>query len=383
MTVIRQLERDLVAAADRLSRRRRLLPHGRPTTAAVVLAALVVVGGAGAATGVLSVGSVFRGEGFHSGSRQTVKETVVASGKVRVSGPWRMTVFKTDHGVGCLKMKLLDPPPAAGRGPRSRGYCGYVSGFDVFSHGRKAVARRRGEILLFGRAPAKSRRVTLTADGGKRITAPAQAGPRRVPGRFWVLAAPPELKRARLAWTDASGRPGERRLDVSYLFEGPTGRTVVAKGTAPVAGPWRLTIYESRGSISDEGDFYEPEGLPGIELSLLHGPNGYPARGGGSGVIRNAPGFSRGQHTVRSGMGTIKDPIKEILLYGRAPDRADHVRIAAKGGIRLNVKTRKGPPGVPGRFWFVATSPKLTSGHMRWVDTSSGEEGPAVAVLPP
>jgi hypothetical protein len=74
---------------------------------------------------------------------------------------------------------------------------------------------------------------------------------------------------------------------------------------------------------------------------------------------------------------------REILFYGRAPARADHVRIAAKGGIRILIKTFPGPPGVPGRFWFKATSPKIRSGHMRWVDTRAHKEGPAVAVLPP
>lgn len=381
MTVIPQLERDLVDAARRMNSRRRLLPRGRRATVAVVFAALVVVGGAGAATGVLSVGSVFRGEGFRPDSKRTVTETVVARGEIPISGPWRMTVFKTRQGVPCLKLQLLDPPSAVRR--RSSGYCGSYSGFSEFGHGRKAVARRRGEVLLFGRAPAKARRVMLTAKGGKRIAAPTRSGPPKVPGRFWVLAAPPHLKRAELVWTDRTGRRGERPLDVSHRFEGPTGRVVVAEGIAPVAGPWRMTISESRGSVTDEGDLYEPEGLPGIELSLPNPPGARPQRSGGSGLIRNAPGFSRGQTTLRAGQGTIKDKVLGIVLYGRAPERADHVRIAAAGGVRLLVKTRKGPPGVPGRFWFVATSLKLRDGHMRWVDTSSGEEGPAVAVLPP
>ena len=381
MTVIPQLERDLAAAAAKRNTRRRFLPRGRRATVAVALAALVVVGGAGAATGVLSVGSVFRGEGFRPDSKRTVTETVVARGKVPISGPWHMTAFETREGVPCLKLELLDPPSAVRR--RSSGYCGYFSGFSEFSHGRKAVARRRGEVLLFGRAPAKARRVRLTSDGGKTITAPTQAGPPKVPGRFWVIAAPPHLRGAELIWTDRDGRRGGRPLDVSHRFEGPTGRIVVAEGIAPVAGPWRMTIYESRGSVTDEGDLYEPEGLPGIELSLPDPPRSRPQRGGGSGVIRNAPGFSRGQTTLRAGQGSIKDKVLGIVLYGRAPERADQVRIAAAGGIRLLVKTRKGPPGVPGRFWFVATTRKLTDGHMRWVDTSSGEEGPAVAVLPP
>ena len=84
MTIIPELERDLVAAAAKINRRRRFLPRRRRASVAVVLAALVVVGGAGAATGVLSVGSVIHGEGFRPDSKRTVTETVVARGAVPI-----------------------------------------------------------------------------------------------------------------------------------------------------------------------------------------------------------------------------------------------------------------------------------------------------------
>jgi hypothetical protein len=92
-----------------------------------------------------------------------------------------------------------------------------------------------------------------------------------------------------------SGRRGERSLDVSYRFEGPTASTLVAEGTAPVAGPWRMIIYESKGSVTRNGDLYEPEGRRGIELSLLH-----PTRRARPQQRRlrpdpQRPGFSRGQ----------------------------------------------------------------------------------------
>lgn len=322
---------------------------------------------------------MIRGEGFHSErAKETVRETVVAKGTNPISGGWHMTTFTTDRGdVPCLKATLLDPPLGARVGARSSGYCGSFRSFDEFGHGTKAVAKRRGEVLLFGPAPQAARQVQLTGKGGERIVARAQPGPANVPGRFWLIAAPPTLKDARLAWLDGTGRAGGG-LDVSYRFEGPSRRVVAASGNDPLAGPWRMVVYESRGSVAD-GDRYEPEGLPGIELSLPKPPAGLPHRGGGSGLIRNAPGFSRGQHTLRD----AQNKVLGTVLYGRTPDRADHVRIAATGGVRLRVDTRRGPPGIPGRFWFIATKARFHNGHIRWVDTDSGNVGPAVAVLPP
>jgi hypothetical protein len=367
--------------------RPRLLPRGRRAMTAVLIGGLLLLAAAaGAATGLLPVGSVIRGEGFHNGSEE-VDETVVATGTAPRSGPWQMTMFETGpagsskapvRGVSCLKLRLLEAPehsPSA-----ASGYCGYIPPFEAFSHGRKPDAAERGEVLLYGHAPEAASRVELTAEGGVRIAAEAREGPANVAGDFWLIAAPPGLRNTRLTWVDEAGRARQPWLDVSFQFQGPTERTVVATGTAPVAGPWQMTLHESERKVV-EGDLYEPEGLPCTFLKLLDPPDEYtPIDGGGCGVQRRTPGFWRHQRTVPA---LLEAEVQEILVFGRAPEEADAVEISADGGMRLKVKTQEGPAGVPGDFWLIATPPGLMNGRVYWVDEDRGAQGPAVELLPP
>jgi hypothetical protein len=312
---------------------------------------------------------------------------VVATGRAPVSGPWQMTVFETApagsgsskaqvRGVPCLKLELLEP---AEHGPGASGYCGYIPAFEAFSYGRKPDAAERGEVLLFGRAPEAASAVELTADGGVRIAAEAQEGPAHVAGDFWLIAAPPGLRNARLSWIDEAGRAREAWLDVSFQFQGPTERTVVAAGTAPVAGPWHITLHESKRQVAD-GDLYEPEGLPCLFLKLLNPPKDTALDGGGCGVQRKSSGFTRDQRTVPAVLGA---DVEEILVYGRAPEEADTVEISADRGVRLAVKTQEGPASAPGDFWLIATPPGLKNGRVYWIDEDGSARGPAVELLPP
>jgi hypothetical protein len=363
--------------------RPRLLPRGRRAmTAALVGGLLLLTAAAGAATGLLRVGTVIPGEGFDGA--EEVDETVVATGTAPVSGPWQMTVFETEpagsgsakakvRAVPCLKLELLQD------GEHGSGYCGYIPPFYAFSHGRKPDAAERGEVLLYGRAPEAASRLELTAEGGVRIAAEAQDGPASVAGDFWFIAAPPGLRDAQLTWIDEAGRARQPWLDVSFQFQGPTGRTVVATGTARVAGPWQMTLHESKRQVAD-GDLYEPEGLPCTFLKLLAPPEHTLIGGGACGVQRKSPGFTRQQLTVPSVVGA---DVKEILVYGRAPEEADLVEISADGGVRLRVKTQEGPSGTPGDFWLIAAPPGLKNGRVHWIDEHRGAQGPLVELLPP
>jgi hypothetical protein len=339
--------------------------------AGVLLAAAV----AAAATGLLPVGSVFRGQGF-THHPKTVRETVVATGRVPVSGRWRITVFRTKAGTRCFKLALLD-----GGRPRASGYCaGSIARFEAFNHGGRRDAGRRGQVLLFGPAPVRSRKVELTAAGGISIAAPTHAGPASVPRRFWLIAAPPGLRGARISWVDGAGHRGAT-LDVAERFSGPAVPTVVATGTAPVAGPWRMSISESHRGVAPGGDVYETEGLPCIDLRLLHPTGAGPSGSGACGEIRETPGFFRAQHSVPSLLGR---EVREILLFGRAPKGADTVEVSVDGRVTASVATRQGPAGAPGRYWLIAAPPgRIKRGRVYWVDRAARTRGHAVDVLPP
>jgi hypothetical protein len=365
-------------ASARRSRRRGGAPRASRTLVFAMLATLLAATAAAAATGLIPVGSVFRGEGFHADERQ-VEETVVATGSVPKAGAWRLTTFetKTKHPVQCLKLELTSARGRRAPGPRSSGYCGHIGAFWEFGHGRKAAAVERGELLLFGTAPAQARSVELIGNGGVRLSAEVHPAPAGGRGGYWAIAAPPGLDKAQLTWRDADGLPGGS-LDVSYRFDGPSAPTVVGTGRTPIAGPWRMAIYESERHVVD-GDLYEPEGLPCIELSLLDPPDGFPQRGGGCGVQPKTPGFTRGQARYPRAVG---GGVRELVMYGRAPDRAARVEVDA-GGRKLSTRAFEGPAGVPGRFWLIARPPRdFAGGHVYWVDRDGERGSRRVEVLP-
>lgn len=364
--------------ARRLGRRARA-PHARRSVALAVLGALVLATATAAATGLLPVGSVFEGEGFYTDS-QRVEETVVATGTVPKSGRWQMTTFESENGVECLKLNLLDAPaqPAdPGAGKPSSGYCGAIGELEALAHGGRAVAAKRGEVVLFGRASERARSVTLTGNGGVEVTTPTQPGPAAAPGNYWVLAAPPGLNRAQLGFLDENDRP-VAGTDVSYRFSGPTAPVVVATGSAPFAGPWRMTAYESKGSVVD-GDVYEPEGLPCVSVTLLEPRRDSAGGSGGCGVRPRAPGFTVHGLTMPAVVGK---PRVETLLFGHAPARADAVELVTDSGP-VPAKLYPGPAGVPGKFWFVAVpSEEIQQGKVYWVDRDTGTRGPTVDATP-
>jgi hypothetical protein len=366
-------EAEVASALTATPRRRG--PRERWVLVLAAAGALLAAAVAAAATGLLPVGSVFRDEGFTHGPR-SVRETVVATGRVPVSGRWRITIFKTKAGTHCIKLALLD-----GGRPRASGYCaGDITRFDAFNHGGRRDAARRGQVILFGPAPERSREIELTAAGGVRIAAPTKPGPANVSRRFWLIAASPRLKDARISWLDRRGHRSPP-LDVSGRFSGPATPTVVATGTAPVAGPWRMLVSESRRGMAQGGDIYEAEGLPCIDIRLLHAPRGGSLGGGACGEIRETPGFFRAQHSVPSKPG---GPVKEILLYGRAPERADTVEVSVRDSVKVAVKTRRGASGVPGRYWLIAAPARLIEGgRVYWVDRDTGKRGLGLEVLPP
>jgi hypothetical protein len=99
----------------------------------------------------------------------------------------------------------------------------------------------------------------------------------------------PALASVLVVATAAAGGSGMLSPGDVILGAEPTGppenrqgmdETVLATGTTPIAGPWRITGYKSDGAIAN-GEVVEPAGLPCVRLMLSAPPEGTPYGGRG------------------------------------------------------------------------------------------------------
>jgi hypothetical protein len=189
-------------------------------------------------------------------------------------------------------------------------------------------------------------------------------------------------------------RESERALPVGTVIpkgEGTPPRdarsTVVATGTAPVGGPWQLEVWRSHGKPSPPG---EPRGRC-LFLGLLDPPRGGPAGlsgfCGGLG-FRKTPGFSRAQKNVQVARkrpdGSFEPPrVEEVLVYGRVPERARQVVIAADRGKRIVVQPGEGPRSIPGDFFVIAVKPGLGHAAIKWIGEDGEPGSRGIRLMPP
>jgi hypothetical protein len=159
---------------------------------------------------------------------------------------------------------------------------------------------------------------------------------------------------------------------------GLPGATVVATGTAPVAGPWEILTYRSeRLADPESGEVYQPAGLRCLGIRLLDPPADHSGGlSGQCGEFPRTPGFSRIQQTVSNMAGGAR----EVLVYGRAPEEAALVRVTL-GGAPLEVEPIVGPSGESGDFYLTAVPPGV-QGRVNWID-EDGKEGSSGQELGP
>jgi hypothetical protein len=138
--------------------------------------------------------------------------------------------------------------------------------------------------------------------------------------------------------------------------------TVVATGTAPVAGPWQLEAY---------GD-----GCLAV-LQLDPPPDDPTDLSGGCEVSRRTPGFGRRQMSVPP----TKTP-REILVYGTAPEPASAVVLTLGSSVRERVEPFEGPPSVTGDFYVMAIPRELKNGRVNWLDRNGRPGSRGLALLP-
>jgi hypothetical protein len=156
---------------------------------------------------------------------------------------------------------------------------------------------------------------------------------------------------------------------------GDSLHTVVASGSSPVAGDWRVESYRGGAVIGPTGEVVQPAGAPCLALLI-----------GG-----NAPDFASGSSIcggklATDAFGYRSNPIRdqqsgrrELLLYGWAPAGTETVRLSGPGGVTLSARTQ-GPKNVKQRYWVI-TAPPLPNGG-RLTPTGPGGSGDSIKVTP-
>jgi hypothetical protein len=157
---------------------------------------------------------------------------------------------------------------------------------------------------------------------------------------------------------------------------------VVANGVAPWTGPWQLEVTRGKGFRHPEtGEVLEPPGYclwfnpldpPGRHLLGLSGFCGAPRNLG----FRKTPGFSRAQP------GSTRS-VKEVVVWGRVPERAAKVVVTAPGGTRIEVTPTDGPRTFPGRFYGIPVKPGLPGARINWLDEDGRPGSRGIRLMPP
>jgi hypothetical protein len=160
---------------------------------------------------------------------------------------------------------------------------------------------------------------------------------------------------------------------------------VVANGRAPVTGPWQLEVSRTKGERDTEGHVMWPAGYC-FFIRLLDPPNGRPGPTSGhcgsprSLGFRKTPGFSRSQNNPSN---VSARPPKEIIVWGRVPDRAERVVITAPDGLRIVRRPKDGPKTFPGRYYGIPVSPGHPGARINWLDASGRPGSRGIRLMPP
>lgn len=154
--------------------------------------------------------------------------------------------------------------------------------------------------------------------------------------------------------------------------------TVVATGSAPVAGPWQMETYTStRLADPENGEVYQPAGLRCLGLFLVDPPPLGGAGGGQCGEFPRTPGFSR----IQSLPSVAGNP-RELLVYGRAPEEASAVVLTGESGLERRMEPLEGLGPADGDYYLFVV-PAGTSGRVNWLDATGQPGSGGLALLPP
>ena len=153
-----------------------------------------------------------------------------------------------------------------------------------------------------------------------------------------------------------------------------TEETVLAVGTHPQVGRWRITAYRSA-ELVDDGEVVQPAGLPCLRLLLSRTSDGSPTAG------RSYCG-EHGQNGLRAAALPVVDQMGNELnvLFGEAPEAAARVALRRANHSPQSAQLHEGPASLRGDVWILVTPQSQASEGRTRVDwlrsdgTAGGDE---------
>jgi hypothetical protein len=163
---------------------------------------------------------------------------------------------------------------------------------------------------------------------------------------------------------------------------------VVATGRIRYAGPWQLEIQPSERITDGKGNVIQPGGLRCVWLYLLDPPEvDEPTGSGYCGPFPSTPGFTRGQaHLPSAGdaPGEPRTPTRQVLVYGRTPERAKYVVVTVPGRVRMRSPVEEGPRGTGADYYVVGLPVHVGRGaRINWLDKDGKPGSRGIPLLRP
>lgn len=152
--------------------------------------------------------------------------------------------------------------------------------------------------------------------------------------------------------------------------------TVLAVGTDPQIGRWRITRYRST-ELRDRGEVVQPPGLPCLTLLLSDATDGRPLAGRGFCGERGSGGLSAAGLPVMDRTGHDL-----IVLFGGAPEAAARVELSSTDHGERAAHVEEGPASFDGDVWIlvVPREPHGQSPSIDWVRADGRAAGDKVAL---
>lgn len=145
-----------------------------------------------------------------------------------------------------------------------------------------------------------------------------------------------------------------------------TGEELIATGDADVAGPWRLTTYQSSESEA------QPGGLPCLRLVLADPPADTPFGGAG---FCGEPSTQDGYMATAVSVKNFALGRSALMIFGRAPDGIARVALRG-GGNTFTAPVQRAVPSLGGNVWVIAVPSTVSDGDLQLLRADGSKGGP-------